>query len=176
MPLGVLAVSYTHLDVYKRQRSPWLTQGYLANPEASESLWAGGYLHTADIGHINPAGYLKVTDRIKDVIKIGGEWASSLELEDIITKHEAVQEVAVIGQPDEKWGERPLALVILKPEDVGQVSEHLIRNYAAHQIEATGISRYGVLLQVIFVKQLLKTSVGKMDKRNIRANLQTLCE
>ncbi|AXS80569.1 fatty acid--CoA ligase [Dechloromonas sp. HYN0024] len=151
-------------------RAPWLTQGYVAAPEASEDLWAGGYLHTADIGNINPAGYLKVTDRIKDVIKTGGEWTSSLQLEDIIAKHEAVSEVAVIGIPDDKWGERPLALVLLKPDFVEQVTEHALRNYAAHAIEAAGVSRYGVLLQVSFVKTLVKTSVGKMNKRLMRAD------
>ncbi|HTY98887.1 MAG TPA: fatty acid--CoA ligase [Rhodocyclaceae bacterium] len=151
-------------------RAPWLTQGYLKASEASEALWAGGYLHTSDIGNINAAGYLKVTDRIKDVIKIGGEWTSSLELEDIVGKHEAVHEVAVIGIPDEKWGERPLALVVLKPEYVDQISEHAIRNYSAHAIEAAGVSRYGILLQVSFVKRLLKTSVGKMNKRDMRAD------
>ena len=156
-------------------RAPWLTQGYVGAPEASEGLWAGGYLHTADIGNINPAGYLKVTDRIKDVIKTGGEWTSSLQLEDIIAKHEAVHEVAVIGIPDDKWGERPLALVLLKPECVGQVTEHALRNYAAHAIEAAGISRYGVLLQVRFVKTLVKTSVGKMNKRLMRADPDALC-
>lgn len=156
-------------------RSPWLTQGYVGAPEASEELWEGGYLHTADIGNINPAGYLKVTDRIKDVIKTGGEWTSSLQLEDIIGKHEAVHEVAVIGVPDPKWGERPLALVLLKPEAVGQVTEHALRNYAAHAIEAAGISRYGVLLQVRFVKTLVKTSVGKMNKRLMRADPDALC-
>lgn len=156
-------------------RSPWLTMGYLKAPEASEALWEGGYLHTADIGNIDPAGYLKVTDRIKDVIKTGGEWTSSLQLEDIIAKHEAVHEVAVIGVPDDKWGERPLALVVLKPEQVGEVSEHALRNYAAHAIEAAGISRYGVLLQVRFVKTLVKTSVGKMNKRLMRADPDALC-
>jgi fatty-acyl-CoA synthase len=156
-------------------RAPWLTQGYVAAPEASEGLWAGGYLHTADIGNINPAGYLKVTDRIKDVIKTGGEWTSSLQLEDIIAKHEAVHEVAVIGVADDKWGERPLALVLLKPDCVGQITEHALRNYAAHAIEAAGISRYGVLLQVRFVKTLVKTSVGKMNKRLMRADPDALC-
>lgn len=156
-------------------RAPWLTQGYVGAPEASESLWAGGYLHTADIGNINPAGYLKVTDRIKDVIKTGGEWTSSLQLEDIIAKHEAVHEVAVIGVPDDKWGERPLALVLLKPGHVGRITEHALRNYAAHAIEAAGISRYSVLLQVRFVKTLVKTSVGKMNKRLMRADPEALC-
>ncbi|WP_153117585.1 fatty acid--CoA ligase [Rhodocyclus tenuis] len=155
-------------------RSPWLTQGYLKAPVESEELWAGGYLHTSDIGNINAAGYLKVTDRIKDVIKVGGEWTSSLQLEDIIAKHEAVQEVAVVGTPDAKWGERPLALVLLKPEHVGKLSEHALRNFAAQAIDASGCSRYGVLLQVSFVKRLLKTSVGKMNKRDMRADPQAL--
>ena len=149
-------------------RTPWLTQGYLAAPEAAEALWGGGYLHTADIGNIDARGYAKITDRIKDVIKTGGEWTSSLQLEDIIGTHEAVHEVAVIGIPDEKWGERPLALVVLKPEFEGQIKEHVLRNFAAHAIEASGISRYGVLLQVSFVKSLAKTSVGKINKREMR--------
>lgn len=151
-------------------RAPWLTQSYVGAPEASEVLWTGGYLHTADIGNIDAAGFLKVTDRIKDVIKTGGEWASSLQIEDIIAKHPAVQEVAVIGIPDEKWGERPLALVVLKPEHVGQVTEAAIRHYATHAIEAAGVSRYGILLHVRFAKTLLKTSVGKLNKRLMREN------
>ena len=94
-------------------RAPWLTQGYLHNPDASTALWAGGYLHTGDIGNIDGGGYLRVTDRIKDVIKTGGEWISSLALEDIIALHPAmVNEVAVIGISDTKWGERPLPLVV----------------------------------------------------------------
>jgi fatty-acyl-CoA synthase len=156
-------------------RAPWLTQGYLGAEQASAELWAGGYLHTADIGHINPAGYLKVTDRIKDVIKTGGEWTSSQQLENIIAKHEAVLEVAVIGVPDAKWGERPLALVLLKPEQVGLVSEHALRHFAVREIETEGVSRYGVLLQVKFVKTLVKTSVGKMNKRLMRADPSALC-
>ena len=149
-------------------RAPWLTQGYLGAPQASEELWSGGYLHTSDIGNIDTRGYLKITDRIKDVIKTAGEWTSSLELEDVVVRHEAVNEVAVIGVPDEKWGERPLALVVLKPDYEGKVTEHAIRNFAAHRIEATGISRHGVLLQVRFVRELAKTSVGKINKREMR--------
>ena len=102
------------------------------------------------------------------MIKTAGEWTSSLQLEDIVSQHEAVQEVAVIGLPDEKWGERPLALVVLKPGQVDGVSEHAIRNFAAHLIESTGVSRHGVLLQVQFVAELTKTSVGKINKRAMR--------
>ena len=149
-------------------RAPWLTQGYLKATQASSELWAGGYLHTQDIGHIDSRGYLKITDRIKDVIKTAGEWTSSLQLEDIVMQHEAVHEVAVIGVPDEKWGERPLALVVLKPEFEGKVSKHAIRNFAAHLIDTTGVSRHGVLLQIRFIKELDKTSVGKVNKRAMR--------
>jgi fatty-acyl-CoA synthase len=149
-------------------RSPWLTQGYLDAEQASEVLWIGGYLHTQDIGNIDTRGYLKITDRIKDVIKTAGEWTSSLQLEDVIAKHEAVLEVAVIGVPDEKWGERPLALVVLRPDFEGKITEHAIRNFSAHLIETTGVSRHGILLQVRFVKALTKTSVGKINKREMR--------
>jgi fatty-acyl-CoA synthase len=153
-------------------RSPWLTQGYLDAPQASTELWAGGYLHTQDIGHIDARGYIKITDRIKDVIKTAGEWTSSLALEDVVSQHEAVQEVAVIGVPDEKWGERPLALVVVKPEFEGRISEHALRNFAAHLVESTGISRHSVLLQVRFVKALAKTSVGKINKREMRETMR----
>ena len=153
-------------------RTPWLTQTYLDAPQASEELWAGGYLHTQDIGHIDTRGFLKITDRIKDVIKTAGEWISSLQLEDILSCHEAVQESAVIGVPDEKWGERPVALVVLKPGYEGKVTEHDIRSFAVHLVERTNVSRHGILLQVRFVKELLKTSVGKLNKRAMReANL-----
>src|SRR5208337_5503658 len=89
-------------------RAPWLTQGYFDNPDASEQLWAGGYLHTSDIGNVGPDGYVQITDRIKDVIKTGGEWVSSLQIEDLIMHCAGVGEAAVIGVKDEKWGERPM--------------------------------------------------------------------
>ncbi|MDR0576262.1 MAG: fatty acid--CoA ligase [Candidatus Accumulibacter sp.] len=149
-------------------RAPWLTQDYLHAPQASENLWAGGYLHTQDIGHVDARGYVKITDRTKDVIKTAGEWVSSLQIEDILNSHEAVQESAVIGVPDEKWGERPVALVVLKPDHADRVSEHEIRAYAVRLIEVTHVSRHGILLQVRFVKELAKTSVGKPNKRAMR--------
>ena len=86
-------------------RSPWLlTQGYVGNPEASEALWADGYLHTGDIAVISPDGYIRITDRMKDVIKTGGEWVSSEQIEDLIEQYPGVKEAAVIGIPDKKWG------------------------------------------------------------------------
>ena len=95
-------------------RTPWLTQGYLGEPERSEDLWRGGWLHTGDVGVIDGDGYLKIVDRIKDVVKTGGEWVSSLDIEDLILRVPGVAEAAVIGVPDDKWGERPVAFVVAK--------------------------------------------------------------
>lgn len=150
-------------------RAPWLTMGYLHNPSASDELWAGGYLHTGDIGTIDPAGCLQVTDRLKDVIKTGGEWVSSLELENIISQHPAVSEVAVIGVKDDKWGERPLAMVVLKPGQTATADE--IKATVAKSAEAGHISRYAVPDEIRFVEELARTSVGKINKKAIREHL-----
>ncbi|MEX3791068.1 fatty acid--CoA ligase [Paraburkholderia sp. BR14374] len=147
-------------------RTPWLTQGYLKNPEASQQLWAGGYLHTQDIANIDPTGNLQITDRIKDVIKSGGEWVSSLEIESLISLHAAAAEVAVIGIKDEKWGERPVALVVLKPG--AKASENDIKQHVMTFATSGRISKYAVPQIVKFVDALKKTSVGKIDKKWLR--------
>ena len=147
-------------------RAPWLTQGYLNNPEASEQLWAGGYLHTQDIANIDPTGNIQITDRIKDVIKSGGEWVSSLEIEDLISQYEGVSEVAVIGIKDEKWGERPVALVVLK--EGAAVTEDDIKQHVLSFSTSGKISKYAVPQTVKFVDALSKTSVGKINKKGLR--------
>lgn len=147
-------------------RAPWLTQGYFKNPEASGTLWAGGYLHTNDIGCIDRDGYLQVTDRLKDVIKTGGEWVSSLEVEDLISRHPAVGDVAVIGIKDARWGERPLALVVLRPGaalDAAGVHAHL-----GEFVTQGHISKFAVPQQILFVPEIDKTSVGKINKKLLR--------
>ncbi len=149
-------------------RAPWLTQGYLKDHRTSEKLWEGGWLHTNDVATIDPLGYVKITDRTKDVIKIGGEWVSSLELEDILAHHASVSEVAVIGQPDERWGERPLALVVLKGESQGKVSEKTLQQHVKAYAEKGIISKQVVLLKVRFVDAIDKTSVGKVSKVTLR--------
>jgi fatty-acyl-CoA synthase len=152
-------------------RAPWLTQGYLNNPTNSEDLWRGGYMHTKDIGTIDPEGYVLITDRIKDVIKSGGEWISSLAIEDIISQHPGVSEVAVIATPDPKWGERPLALIVLKEESKGTVTEEHIQAHVKEWAEQGVISKWAVP-QVRFVDKLEKTSVGKLDKKVMRQTFQ----
>ena len=148
-------------------RAPWLTQGYLKDPENSENLWRDGYLHTGDIGNIDPEGYLLITDRTKDVIKSGGEWISSLAIEDIISQHPAVSEVAVIAIPDEKWRERPLALVVLKEESVSTVTEQQLQVHVQAWVDQGAISKWAVP-DIRFVDKLEKTSVGKLDKKVLR--------
>ena len=150
-------------------RAPWLTQGYLHDPASSENLWRGGWLHTGDIAVIDADGYVKITDRLKDVIKTGGEWISSLDLEELILRHPSVAEVAVIGMPDPKWTERPVALVVLRADqaaDAAGIRTHL------HRFAVQGlISKYGVPERVVFVESLPRTSVGKLDKKSMRAQL-----
>ncbi len=149
-------------------RAPWLTQAYLHNEDASEQLWAGGYLHTNDIANVDPRGYVQITDRIKDVIKTGGEWVSSLEVEDIISQCPGVREVAVVGVKDEKWGERPLAVVVREAQadetaDEGKIADHM-KAFLSKGI----ISKFAIPQQFKFVEQLPKTSVGKLDKKALR--------
>ncbi len=149
-------------------RAPWLTQAYLKDADASQQLWRGGYLHTGDIGNIDADGYLKVTDRIKDVIKSGGEWISSLTLEDIVSQHPNVSEVAAIGVPDEKWGERPMLLVVLNSDLENAVSEDEIKTLVQAQADKGVVSPWAVPDRIQFVEAIEKTSVGKIDKNRLR--------
>ena len=154
-------------------RAPALTQGYFKNPESSEALWAGGYLHTGDIGHVDEDGYLKVTDRLKDVIKTGGEWISSLALEDIVSQLAGVSETAAIGIEDEKWGERPLVLVVLEAGLEGEITEDRVRRHVQSHAERGEVSRWAVPERVVIVESIDKTSVGKIDKKRLRARYET---
>jgi fatty-acyl-CoA synthase len=149
-------------------RAPWLTNGYYHSPDASEKLWAGGYLRTGDIGVITPGGDLQVIDRIKDVIKTGGEWVSSLQLEDLITRIAGVAECAVIGVKDVRWGERPLALIVRDPKTT-PVSEEDIKSQVLSYSKKGVISKFAVPQKILFVEALAKTSVGKFDKKALRA-------
>ena len=147
-------------------RAPWLTPAYLKDKDRSEELWSGGYLHTGDIATIDKDGYLQVTDRIKDVIKTGGEWLSSLELEDIISQIDAVAQVAVIGIPDEKWGERPLALIVTAGD--ATLTEDSVKEHVKDFSDRGILSPWAVPDRVEFVDAIDLTSVGKIDKKLLR--------
>ncbi len=148
-------------------RTPWLTQSYYKEEEKSKELWKGGYLHTGDVAYVDNKNFFKITDRIKDVIKTGGEWISSLELENLISKHPSVSEVAVVGIPDEKWSERPYAIVVPKANTEASAEE--IRQFLQQFVDNGTINKWAIPRRVDFVEAIPKTSVGKIDKKRIRA-------
>ena len=149
-------------------RAPWLTENYFKDPERTKDLWQDGWLHTGDVACIDPAGYIQITDRTKDVIKTGGEWISSLELENLISQHEAVSEAAAIGTPDDKWGERPLLIIVLRPEYKDKVSEEDLKKFMTKFSEEGKIPKYGVPDRYMLVDAIPKTSVGKINKIQLR--------
>ncbi len=148
-------------------RSPWLTPGYYKDPEKSEELWRDGWLHTGDVAVMDEHGYVQIVDRLKDVIKSGGEWISSLELENLLSLHPAVEEAAVIGVPDPKWGERPLAIVV--PRQGQEITAEELQQHLAKYVEDGAITRWAIPDKFEFVDSIPKTSVGKIDKKVLRA-------
>ncbi len=150
-------------------RAPWLTQAYIDNPEATEALWRGGYLHTGDAGFFDQTHSLIITDRIKDVIKSGGEWISSLELENIVSACDGVAEAAAIGLPDPRWGERPMLVVVRSCGAESKISADEIRQALRTHVDNGNLSKWAVPERIEFVKQIDKTSVGKPDKKVLRA-------
>ena len=157
-------------------RAPWLTKGYMGNLKGSNDLWSNGYLHTGDVGFIRENGSLQVTDRLKDVIKTGGEWISSLTLENIASSCSGVEEVAAIGIPNEKWGERVVLVVKLLNNAVPDlIRQDLLRKFREH-VELGEISKWAIPDNIFYVEQLPKTSVGKLDKKVMRKNVLNLNE
>jgi len=154
-------------------RSPWLTKDYFKEPEKSKELWRNGWLYSGDVGYIDAEGYLQITDRIKDVIKSGGEWVSSLDLENLMSQHEAVLESAAIGVPDEKWGERPLMILTLKPEFQGKVTPEDLKAFMKKFAEEGKLPKYGVPDRYEFMDSIPKTSVGKLDKKVLRTSFRS---
>ncbi len=155
-------------------RAPWLTSGYIKDKDASIELWKGGYLHTGDVGYIDETGSLVITDRIKDVIKSGGEWISSLQIEDIVSKCDEVKEVAAIGVPDKKWGERPI-LIISTDNTVHKTEIILnVQNKIKEQIELGFISKWAMPDRIVFVNEIDKTSVGKINKKLLREKFNVM--
>jgi fatty-acyl-CoA synthase len=141
-------------------RGPWITASYYGD-DAPEKFH-DGWLRTGDVGSVDSKGFIQITDRAKDVIKSGGEWISTVELENAIMAHPDVIEAAVIGVPDDKWDERPLACVVLK-ENSAATAEHL-RAFLAERV-----AKWWLPERWTFIKEVPKTSVGKFDKKVLRA-------
>ena len=123
-------------------------------------------MHTNDVACVDSNGSLRITDRTKDVIKVGGEWLSSLEIEDVIAKHEGVAEVAVIGMPDVNWGEVPLAIVAAKENT--QFDDREITQLVKGSVDSGVLPREAIMLKVQRTDVIDKTSVGKINKRVLR--------
>ncbi|MGV0675236.1 long-chain fatty acid--CoA ligase [Mycolicibacterium fortuitum] len=141
-------------------RGPWITGSYYLGRDAEK--FDTGWLRTGDVGVIDPQGYVTLTDRAKDVIKSGGEWISSVELENHLIAHPAVLEAAVVGVPDERWQERPLAVVVLNEGASAEPAE--LREFLADKVV-----RWWLPERWTFIEQVPRTSVGKYDKKTIRA-------
>jgi len=149
-------------------RAPWLTASYFKDIERSKELWQNGWMHTGDVANIDPEGYVQITDRAKDVIKTGGEWISSLELENLMSQHPSVLESAAIGIPDPKWQERPLMVVVIRPDFKGKVSGDDLKEFIAQFVADGKIPKYGLPDRVLIVDEIAKTSVGKINKIALR--------
>ncbi|MDQ1617374.1 MAG: hypothetical protein QOJ60_3313 [Actinomycetota bacterium] len=141
-------------------RGPWVTASYYVDDDPLK--FDDGWLRTGDVGSISPDGFLTLTDRAKDVIKSGGEWISSVELENALMDHPAVAEASVVGVPDERWGERPLATIVVRdgaPVTIEELRDHLAGRVAHWQLP----ERWA------FIDEVPKTSVGKFDKKVLRS-------
>ena len=148
-------------------RGPWLTKEYYKDEEKSKDLWAGGWLHTGDMAVVDEEGYLTIVDRIKDAVKSGGEWIPTLILEDLITRHPAVLEAAVVGVREPHWGERPIAVVSLRPGKTVTAEE--LRDHLDRFVDEGKIAKFWIPERfVVTTEPLPKTSTGKMDKKPLR--------
>jgi fatty-acyl-CoA synthase len=141
-------------------RGPWVTGSYHHDPAPEK--FHDGWLRTGDVGTLDGRGFFTISDRIKDVIKSGGEWISSVDLENQLMAHPAVQEAAVIGIADERWGERPLACVVLRPGAAAKPAE--LADFLAGKVARWQVPEYWA-----FVAEVPKTAVGKFDKKVLRA-------
>ncbi|MEU0788788.1 long-chain fatty acid--CoA ligase [Amycolatopsis sp. NPDC005961] len=144
-------------------RGPWIAGAYYGGADVDPDKFHDGWLRTGDVGKISADGYLTLTDRAKDVIKSGGEWISSVDLENQVMGHPAVAEAAVVGIPDEKWDERPLVAVVLKEGRTATAEE--LREFLADKV-----AKWQLPENWTFVDEVPKTSVGKFDKKRIRAS------
>jgi len=140
-------------------RGPWITGTYHKDDDPAK--FHDGWLRTGDVGTLDERGFIQLTDRAKDVIKSGGEWISSMELENVLMAHPDVAEAAVIGVQDERWGERPLAAVVLRPG--ADVAPDKLRAFMAEQIP-----RWQLPERWCFIAEVPRTSVGKFSKRAMR--------
>jgi fatty-acyl-CoA synthase len=144
-------------------RGPWVTGTYVGEDEPDPEKFRDGWLRTGDVGMLSPNGFLTLTDRAKDVIKSGGEWISSVELENALMAHPDVVEACVVGVPDQRWDERPLATVVVR--EGASVTPESLREYLGEHV-----ARWQLPERWTFIEAVPRTSVGKFDKKRVRAD------
>ncbi len=149
-------------------RGPWIASEYYRDERTAESF-IDGWLYTGDVATVDEEGYVKIVDRTKDLIKSGGEWISSVDLENALMAHEAVFEAAVVAVPDEKWQERPVACVVLKEN--GTATEEELLEFLRPQF-----AKWWLPDKILFLDEIPKTSVGKFLKRALREQVRKLLE
>jgi fatty-acyl-CoA synthase len=149
-------------------RGPWIARGY-HNGYDPDKLTEDGWFRTGDVAKISPEGYIQIVDRTKDVIKSGGEWISSVELENAVMAHPKIIEAAVIGLPHPKWDERPVVYAVVKPEFKGDVTQEEVIEFLRDRV-----AKWWLPDEVRFIDEVPKTSVGKFDKKVLRANAQPI--
>jgi fatty-acyl-CoA synthase len=143
-------------------KGPWIADGYYKDPERSKQTFIDGWFHTGDMGTIDAEGYLRIVDRTKDLLKSGGEWISSVDLENIIMAHPKVLEAAIIGVPDPKWQEVPFGCVVVQQGETLTSAE--LQEFLKDKVKAS----YWIPKQYAFIGALPKTSVMKFDKKGLR--------
>jgi fatty-acyl-CoA synthase len=144
-------------------RGLWVTAAYYRDDRSAGSFTPDGWFRTGDVATMQPNGCIEIADRTKDLIKSGGEWISSVALENALMAHPKVQEAAVIAVPDERWSERPMACVVARPDFKGAISESELTDYLAQQF-----AKWWIPERYVFLDELPKTSVGKFDKKVMR--------
>ncbi len=142
-------------------RGPWIAATYYNDPRAGDSFTDDGWLRTGDVATMDERGRIRLVDRTKDLIKSGGEWISSVELENELMGHSAIREAAVIGIPDPKWSERPLACVVV--EEGAELSKQDVLDYLTPRV-----AKWQLPDDVVFIDEVPKTSVGKFSKKTLR--------
>ncbi len=151
-------------------RAPWLTSAYVNDEANTRKLWADGWMHTGDIAVVDEHGYISVVDREKDAVKSGGEFIPTVILEDIISTFPGIGEVAVVGRPDDKWGERPVAFI----SGLKNIDHEEMTQYLASFISAKKIQKFWLPDEYIPIDSFEKTSTGKIDKKVLREKLKNL--
>ncbi len=144
-------------------RGPWVVRAYYENPDGARQFTPDGWFRTGDVVTIDPEGYIQITDRTKDLIKSGGEWISSVDMEGLLMAHPKVLEAAVIAVPHPTWVERPLACVVPKPEYRGTLAAGELLEFLRPRV-----AKWALPDDVVFLDQVPKTSVGKFDKKVLR--------